>query len=241
MRVAIIGYGKMGRQIEAVLRERGHEPALIVDVDSGETDFKDFEGIDVAIEFTTPDTAPVNVSRCIEWGVPVVSGTTGWNDRLEEVRRLCRKRGGAVFYASNYSIGVNVFFRLSEYLAGIMNRLPEYGVSMSETHHIHKKDAPSGTAITLAEGIIERIERLDSWVNHRTKDKGVLGIVSVREGESCGIHEVAYSSPSDVIEIKHTSLDRRGLATGAVLAAEFLAGRKGVFGMEDLLEELKIG
>lgn len=227
----------MGREIEAVLRSRGHEVALIIDADNGD-DFTraSMQGVDVAIEFTTPATAFYNVTKCIEWGVPVVSGTTGWNDTLGEAKLLCEMAGGTFFYASNYSIGMNIFFCLNEQLAKLMNGFPEYGLSIRETHHIHKKDAPSGTAITLAEGIMEHIGRKSSWVNHPTPEPSVLTIESVREGAVAGIHEVMYESEVDTIKIEHTSKSRMGLALGAVLAAEFTQGRKGVLSMRELLQ-----
>lgn len=236
MKVALIGYGRMGKEIEAVLREKGHEVVLIVDMDSaGRMTAENLRMADVAIEFTTPATAFANVSRCLEWGVPVVCGTTGWNDRLEEARELCLANGGTFFHASNFSIGVNIMFRLNEEFARMMSRFPEYGASIRETHHIHKKDAPSGTAVTLAEGIMANLESKLSWVNHQTDDTSVLGIESVREGEIFGIHEVAYDSPADRITLTHETKSRRGLAEGAVMAAEFTQKHRGVLTMKDLM------
>lgn len=167
MKAAIIGYGKMGREIETILRERGHEVALIIDMDNAaELDAAHLQGIDVALEFTTPATAYRNIRTCIECGTPVVSGTTGWTDRLPELQALCRERGGALFYASNYCLGVNLMFRLNRQLAEMMNRVGGYEVRIEEVHHTQKKDAPSGTAITLAEGIIDRLDTKQGWVNY---------------------------------------------------------------------------
>ncbi len=226
----------MGREIASVLLRRGHEVVLTIDADNeGDFTHENMQGVDVAIEFTTPATAFTNVARCLKWGVPVVSGTTGWNDTLGEAKLLCEMIGGTFFYASNYSIGMNIFFRVNEQLAKTMNGFPEYGLSIRETHHIHKKDAPSGTAITLAENIIEHMERKSSWANYHTPDPGILSIESIREGAVAGIHEVVYESETDTIKIEHTAKNRTGLAVGAVLAAEFTQGRKGVLSMRDLL------
>lgn len=236
MKIALIGYGRMGREIEGVLRERGHEVVLVVGEDSQERFTREnLRKADAAIEFTTPATAFGNVSRCLEWGVPVVCGTTGWNDTLPEAYELCRRTGGTFFYASNFSIGVNILFSLNEELARIMNRFPQYGASIREIHHIHKKDSPSGTAVTLAEGVLANLDRKMSWVNHQTDDPHALGIESVREGEVFGLHEVRYDSPSDSIALVHDTKSRRGLAEGAVLAAEFTRENKGVLTMKDLL------
>lgn len=236
MKTAIIGYGKMGREIEKILRERGHEIALVIDCDNAhELDAEHLQGIDVALEFTTPATAYGNIRRCIECHVPVVSGTTGWTDRLEELKRLCREQGGALFYASNFCLGVNLLFRLNRRLAEMMNRFGQYEVSIEEVHHTQKKDAPSGTAITLAEGIIEGIDRKRGWVNEPAAGDDRIGIVSVREGAVPGIHTVTYESEDDLLQLRHEIKNRRTLARGAVLAAEFLCGKQGVYTMDDLL------
>lgn len=236
MKTAIIGYGKMGREIEKILRERGHEIALVIDCDNAhELDAEHLQGIDVALEFTTPATAYGNIRRCIECRVPVVSGTTGWTDRLEELKRLCREQGGALFYASNFCLGVNLLFRLNRRLAEMMNRFGQYEVSIEEVHHTQKKDAPSGTAITLAEGIIEGIDRKRGWVNEPAAGDDRIGIVSVREGAVPGIHTVTYESEDDLLQLRHEIKNRRTLARGAVLAAEFLCGKQGVYTMDDLL------
>lgn len=241
----------MGREIETILRERGHEVALIIDMDNAaELDAAHLQGIDVALEFTTPATAYRNIRTCIECGTPVVSGTTGWTDRLPELQALCRERGGALFYASNYCLGVNLMFRLNRQLAEMMNRVGGYEVRVEEVHHTQKKDAPSGTAITLAEGIIDRLDTKQGWVNYapgiehaanrveRSEETPAdcVEIRSVREGAVPGIHTVSYESEDDRLEIRHTIKNRRTLAAGAVVAAEFLCGKSGVYDMDDLLK-----
>ena len=237
MRVAIIGYGKMGHEIEQVLLQRGHTVALIIDQNNTEDLCAEkLSDIDVAIEFTTPDTAYNNVRTCIECGTPVVCGTTGWHDKLEELQALCREKDSTMIWSSNYSLGVNITFRINRYLAEIMNRFDAYNVSMEEIHHTQKKDAPSGTAISLANDILERVERKDKWVNEPTTDANAIEITSLREGTVPGTHTVTYTSDDDKIEIKHTLFSRRALALGAVVAAEFIAPRKGVFTIDDLFE-----
>lgn len=254
MKAAIIGYGKMGREIERILRERGDEVVLIVDADNRQDlDAAHLAGVDVALEFTTPATAYDNIRTCLECGVAVVSGTTGWTDRLGELQALCRELHGAFFYASNYCLGVNLMFRLNRQLAALMNRVGGYEVRIEEVHHTEKKDAPSGTAITLAEGIIAELDSKSGWVNYapgiahatnrveRSEDTPAdrVEIHSVREGAVPGIHTVTYESADDRLELRHTIKNRRTLAAGAVVAAAFLCGRQGVFGMDDLLETSK--
>ena len=237
MRVAIIGYGKMGHEIEQVLLQRGHSVTLIIDQHNAEDLCAEkLADVDVAIEFTTPDTAYTNVRTCIECGTPVVSGTTGWHNRLEELQALCREKNSTMIWSSNYSLGVNITFRLNRYLAELMNRFDAYNVAIEEIHHTQKKDAPSGTAITLAEGILANVERKQSWVNEPTTDAEAIEITSLREGTVPGTHTVTYTSEDDKIEIKHTLFSRRALALGAVVAAEFIAPRKGVFTIDDLFE-----
>ena len=251
MKVAIIGYGKMGHEIEKILKQRGHEVALIIDQNNScELDAAHLQGIDVALEFTTPQTAYDNIRTLLECGVGVVSGTTGWTTRLEELQNLCRERRGAMFYASNYCLGVNLMFRLNKQLAKLMSSVGGYQVEVEEVHHTQKKDAPSGTAITIAEGIIEELPQKRTWVNYapeienatnRTEDPATakpeeLVIRSVREGMVPGIHTVTYASEDDLLELKHTIKNRRTLALGAVVAAEFLCGKQGVYSMDDLLK-----
>ena len=237
MKVAIIGYGKMGHEIEQVLLSRGHSVALIIDQDNAhDLCAEKLAEVDVAIEFTTPTTAYSNVRTCIECATPVVSGTTGWHDKLEELQALCRERGSSMIWSSNYSLGVNITFRLNRYLAELMNRFDAYNVAIEEIHHTQKKDAPSGTAISLANDILERVERKQKWANEPTEESDAIGITSLREGTVPGTHTVTYLSEDDKIEIKHTLFSRRALALGAVVAAEFVATRKGVFTIDDLFE-----
>ena len=237
MKVAIIGYGKMGHEIEQVLLDRGHSVALIIDQDNAhDLCAEKLAEVDVAIEFTTPTTAYSNVRTCIECGTPVVSGTTGWHDKLEELQALCREKDSTMIWSSNYSLGVNITFRLNRYLAELMNRFEGYNVAIEEIHHTQKKDAPSGTAISLANDILERVERKQRWLNEPTEEGDAIAITSLREGTVPGTHTVTYLSKDDKIEIKHTLFSRRALALGAVVAAEFVATRKGVFTIDDLFE-----
>ena len=237
MKIALIGYGKMVKTIEQIALNRGHQIVSIVDINNPE-EFQsaNFKSADVAIEFTTPATAFDNYMKSFAAGVPVVSGTTGWLDRIGEIKEKCEKEGKTFFYASNFSIGVNIFFALNKYLAKIMNNFPSYNISMTETHHIHKLDAPSGTAITLAEGIIENVDRKDRWTLETAEQPTDLPIHAIREGEVPGIHEVTYESDVDYISIKHDAKSRAGFALGAVVAAEFTAGKKGFLGMDDMLK-----
>ncbi|EKN17748.1 dihydrodipicolinate reductase [Parabacteroides goldsteinii CL02T12C30] len=237
MKIALIGYGKMGKTIEQIALNRGHQIVSIVDINNPE-EFQsaNFKSADVAIEFTTPATAFDNYMKSFAAGVPVVSGTTGWLDRIGEIKEKCEKEGKTFFYASNFSIGVNIFFALNKYLAKIMNNFPSYNISMTETHHIHKLDAPSGTAITLAEGIIENVDRKDRWTLETAEQPTDLPIHAIREGEVPGIHEVTYESDVDYISIRHDAKSRAGFALGAVVAAEFTAGKKGFLGMDDMLK-----
>ena len=237
MKTAIIGYGKMGKEIERILIERGHSVELIIDVDNAaDLNAENLKNIDVAIEFTTPATAYANIVRCLECGTAVVSGTTGWTSRLEEAKALCDSHNGAMFYASNYSLGVNLMLRLNRRLAELMNPLPQYDVRIEEVHHTQKKDAPSGTAITIADEIIERLDRKSGWTLGQTGESDKIAITAIREGMIAGIHTVSYESEDDLLELKHTIKNRRTLALGAVVADEFLCGKKGFFTMDDLLE-----
>ncbi len=233
----------MGRTVQRLGLERGHTFPLIIDLDNKETIHSDgFKTMDVAVEFTTPDSAVDNIRACLNQGVPVVSGTTGWNERVPEMEAYCRKMNGGLFHASNFSIGVNILFALNRKLAHIMNSHSQYSASVEETHHIHKLDAPSGTAITLAEQIIKEIEPLKKWSLKDTNrddqngDPSVLKIHAIREGEVTGRHSVHYESGLDSITLIHNAKSRDAFATGILLAAEFMAGRHGVFGMNDLLK-----
>ncbi len=236
MKIALIGYGKMGKEIEKIALGRGHTIVTIIDENNiAEFDSSAFKSADVAIEFTTPVTAMSNYRKCFAAGVAVVAGTTGWLDHLPEVKEICEKEGKTFFYASNYSLGVNIFFKVNEYLAKIMNNYPDYSVKMEEVHHIHKLDAPSGTAITLAEGIIENVDRKTDWNLEVESKASDIAIHCIREGEVSGIHEIFYESEADIISIKHDAKNRKGFALGAVLAAEFTAEKKGFLGMNDML------
>jgi 4-hydroxy-tetrahydrodipicolinate reductase len=237
MKIALTGYGKMGKAIRQIALERGHEIVSIIDVDNRH-DFRSeaFGSADVAIEFSTPAAAFDNIMACFAVDVPVVVGTTGWLERMDEVRSICQKERKTFFYASNYSIGVNLFFALNRCLARLMNGFPAYDVRLSETHHIHKLDAPSGTALTLAGDLIAQLDRKKRWTLRETGDPADLVIDAIREGEVPGIHEVACDSDVDCIHIRHSAKNRTGFALGAVLAAEFTAGKKGCLGMEDLLQ-----
>ncbi len=236
MKIALIGYGKMGHAIEQIALQRGHEIVSVIDVNNQEDFTSDaFKSADVAIEFSMPAVAMDNYRRAFAAGVPVVSGTTGWLEHLPEIKEAC-KAGQTFFYASNFSLGVNIFFALNKYLAKIMNDFPAYDVRMVETHHVHKLDAPSGTAITLAEGLIDNIERKNKWVEGKEPAEDEIGICSVREGEVPGIHTVIYESDVDTISITHDAKSRMGFALGAVVAAEFTCGKKGFLTMQDMLK-----
>lgn len=237
MRIALIGYGKMGKTIERIAIERGHTISAIIDVHNKE-DIKKLNGsvADVAIEFSQPESAFLNISHCIENNLPIVSGTTGWLKKKPVLDEICRQNNGSFFYASNYSIGVNIFFHLNKILAGLMKKFPDYAIEMEEIHHTEKKDAPSGTAITLAEGLMSQNPTKTKWVNEPTENTDELEIISKRIDNVPGTHTVFYNSPIDTIEIKHTAHSREGFAQGAVMAAEWTAKNRGVFGMNDLLK-----
>lgn len=237
MKIALIGYGKMGRIIEEIARSRGHEIVAVIDINNqGDFDSPGFLSAEVAIEFTRPETAFGNYGKCFERHIPVVAGTTGWLEHMGEIKEACAGGEQTFFYASNYSIGVNIFFAVNKYLARIMNKYPEYDVSMEEVHHVHKLDSPSGTGITLAEGILESIDRKRSWKEGEEGEPEELLIRSRREGEVPGIHEVIYESEADTISIKHDAKSRKGFALGAVLAAEFTRGKRGFLTMDDMLD-----
>ena len=237
MNIALIGYGKMGHEIEKIALQRGHNIVSIIDMNNlEEFNSPAFKSADVAIEFSTPDSAIQNYRKCFEVGVAVVAGTTGWLEHLDEVKRACAEQGKTFFYASNYSLGVNIFFALNKYLAKIMNNYPSYEVKMEEVHHIHKLDAPSGTAITLAEDLIKEVDRKERWSLEVEEKQTDLPIHCIREGEVPGIHQIIYESEADIISIKHDAKSRVGFALGAVLAAEFTNGKKGFLGMGDMLK-----
>ena len=234
MKIALIGYGKMGKMIEQIALSRGHEIVCIIDIDN-QDDFESdaFKSADVAIEFTAPMVAYNNYLRAFKAGVKVVSGSTGWiKEHGDDVKKLI-EQGNTLFWASNFSVGVAIFGAVNTYLAKIMNRFDQYDVNIVETHHVHKLDAPSGTAITLAEQIVENLDRKERWGLHETAT-GVLRIDDIRRKEVPGIHSITYDSPEDMITITHDAHSRRGFALGAVLAAEYTAEHSGLLTMEDL-------
>jgi len=236
MKIVLLGYGKMGKVVEQLAIENKHEILFTVDNDTDWSLHREqLKNADVAIEFSTPLTAAANIKKCFDAHIPVVVGTTGWYDQFDEISKQCTQNNGCMFYASNFSIGVNVFFEINRLLANLMNAHPEYGISIDEIHHIHKLDSPSGTAITLAQDIIERLDRKKSWVNHETEDFSEIEINSLRTANVPGIHIVNYHSANDTIEIKHTAHNRIGLASGALLAATFVIGKTGIYTMKDLL------
>ena len=236
MKIALIGYGKMGKAIEEIALERNHQVVLKIN-DENLDEFTEIKlaPADVAIEFTGPHSAFENLQKLISCGKPVVCGSTGWTDKLPEITTLCREKDGSFLYASNFSVGVNLFFELNKKLASLMATYPEYEVSLEEIHHTQKKDAPSGTAITLAEQVLEKISRKKGWVNEKTNDTSQLSIISKREDPAPGTHVVKYSSPIDDIEIIHTAHNRKGFALGAVLAAEYIFNKKGILDMKQVL------
>ena len=238
MKIALIGYGKMGHEIEKIALERGHEIVCTIDMNENEKfGSPEFKSADVAIEFSSPESALQNYRQAFAAGVPVVSGTTGWLSHLDEIKEACEKNGKTFFYASNFSLGVNIFFALNNYLAKLMNHYPAYDVRLEETHHIHKLDAPSGTAITLAEGILQNIDRKGGWALDPNNPTGnALTIEVFRKGEVPGIHSIIYESDADTIRITHDAKNRKGFALGAVLAAEFTKGKQGFLTMDDLLD-----
>jgi len=241
MRIALIGYGKMGKEIEKIALERGHEiVARISSSAIANVNASNFPAADAAIEFTQPEAAVSNIKMCFEAGIPVVVGTTGWYKSVEEIKQLCISSGNSMIYASNFSLGVNILFDLNRRLAQIMNKRTGYDVSIEEIHHVKKLDAPSGTAISLANDIVMNVDRIGKWQlaeNAPTveNDKSNLMIHSIREGEVTGMHTVRYTSLNDLIELRHEALNRKGFAEGAVIAAEWIAGKKGFFTMNDVL------
>src|SRR5574344_2503417 len=251
MNIALLGYGHMGKAIEAVAIERGHHIGVTIDnIDEWNNKLEALRACDLAIDFSTPSTAINNIEKCLNLGLPVVVGTTGWNDHLESIVAECLALNGTLFVATNFSIGMNIMFELNRRLAQIMNLHPNYDVDIVETHHIHKLDAPSGTAITLAEGIISELDRKNKWVEGTltAPDGTVTGnkecapseirIDSIREGEIAGIHEIRYECDADTITIVHDAKNRSGLAFGAVLAAEYTNNKSGFLTMKDLMDSL---
>ena len=236
LKIALLGYGKMGKVIEQIALQRGHEIVAKIDVNNRfDLEKLTTKTVDVIIEFSSPDAAVENLKFCMSRAIPTVCGTTGWLGYRHEIEKMCIENGGAFFYASNYSIGVNLFFRLNKMLAKLMNPHTQYSLTTTEIHHIEKKDAPSGTAITIAEGLVENLKNKTKWVNNALAAEDEIPIWSAREGKVAGTHIVKYISDVDQIEIIHQAHSRQGFAEGAVIAAEFLAGKKGIFSMEDLL------
>jgi len=237
MNIALIGYGKMGHEIEAIAKERNHRVVLTIDKENPQDLTREkLSQADVAIEFTSPHTAFANVTTCFKAGIPVVSGSTGWMDQLQEAEELCRKSNGAFFYASNYSVGVNIFFRVNKLLASLMAKTTDYSIEIEEIHHVQKLDAPSGTAITLAEIIAAETPGKKGWSMNPAEKEDHVFIKAVREGSVPGTHTVTYTSEVDEINFTHAAKSRKGLALGAILAAEFMVGKKGIYGMQDLLK-----
>lgn len=236
MNIALIGYGKMGKAIHEIAKQRGQEVVLIIDLDN-QADFnaENLAKVDVAIEFTSPHTAFANVIKCLEHKVPVVCGSTGWLDKLDEAKKVAAENKTGLIVASNFSVGVNIFFEVNKRLAQLMASQDSYDVTLKEIHHTAKKDAPSGTAITLAEQVLDAVTRKTNWVNDVAQNPAELSIISERIDPAPGTHFVKYSSAVDDIEIIHTAHNRTGFALGAVLAAEFLKGKEGFFGMKEVL------
>ncbi|QDP86331.1 4-hydroxy-tetrahydrodipicolinate reductase [Chryseobacterium sp. SNU WT5] len=231
MRIALVGYGKMGKIIDEIASKKGHE--IVAKLNENPT-VENLNNADVVIEFSNPEVAFQNIKLCLENKIPVVCGTTGWLDQKPEIEEIAKQNNTAFLYGSNFSLGVNLFFSLNEKLAELMKNFPEYNVQIEEIHHTHKKDAPSGTAISLAEGIIKNDKRFDAWKLDETQNKE-LGIFAIREDEVPGTHSIYYKSEVDEIEIKHTAFNRNGFAVGAVIAAEWIIGKKGNFSMNDVL------
>lgn len=231
MNIALLGYGRMGKEIEKIAIERGH---TIIHKISNDIASYDFSNVDIAIDFSIPSAAFQNITHCFQKQVPVISGTTGWLEKYDEVVALCDKMKGAFIYASNFSLGVNIFFEMNAYLAKMMSQLQDYKVSIEEIHHTKKLDAPSGTAITLAEGVM-KYTNYDSWKLDSTENENEIPIIAKRIPEVPGTHEITYSSTIDTISIKHEAHNRQGFALGAVVAAEWLQGKNGVYTMKDVL------
>lgn len=236
MKIAIIGYGKMGKTIEKLALNKGHEIVLKISSNNlKDLNASNLQKAEVAIEFSRPESAFENVKTCLEAGIPIVCGTTAWLDKLEEVKTICEQFQGGFVYASNFSIGVNIFFAVNRFLAKMMNGQAQYDIEMEEIHHTQKLDAPSGTAITLAKDILQNIQRKTNWANETTANNQAIPIISKRIDKVPGTHQITYTSPIDSIDILHTAHSREGFASGAILAAEWVVGKKGCFGMQDVL------
>ena len=237
MKIALLGYGKMGQEIEKLALKRGHDIVLKLDsLEDWENEGDRLSEVDVAIDFSTPISIVENIYHCFDTNIPMVIGTTGWLDDLEKVQQDCVDRNQSLFFSPNFSIGVNLFFDLNRYLAHLMSKWEDYAISIEETHHIHKQDAPSGTAIVLANDIIRNTDRKEKWVKETVTNPEELGIKSYRTDNVPGTHIVRYESEEDCIEIIHTAKNRKGFATGAILAAEWIIGKKGFFDMNNLLD-----
>lgn len=236
MQIGLIGYGKMGQEIERAALKNGHTIGFIVDKDNSyDLNKNNLSKVDVVMEFTTPESAFDNIQKCLEEKTPVVSGTTGWLNDFKKAVEICNRTDGAFLYSSNFSPGVNILFHISDILANIMNRFDQYNVEINEIHHTSKKDAPSGTAISLAENLIKNIKRKTKWVNKTSADSEKISIISKRENLVPGTHILRYSSDIDSLEINHVAKSRTGFAAGALIAAEFLITRKGVYDMNDVM------
>ena len=237
MNIALFGYGKMGKEIEKIALERGHSISVRLDKDMDKAEI-DFSNTDVVIEFTSPDSAKENIEFCLTNNLPVIIGTTGWYEDLSELSEVCQRENSSMLHATNFSLGVNIFFAVNSYLAKIMNGFKDYSVGVTEIHHTQKLDAPSGTGISIAEQIIEESETLKEWENvkkSQISNETTLSIESLRLPDVPGTHDVKYDSDIDCIEIKHTAHNRKGFALGAVLASEWIIGKKGIFTMKDVL------
>jgi 4-hydroxy-tetrahydrodipicolinate reductase len=236
LKIALVGYGKMGKMIEQVALDRGHEVVARIDAGSGEKEWEEVGKADVAIEFSMPKSAVVNIRKCFDMNIPVVVGTTGWYEHLEEVKSLCDSMKQSLLTATNFSIGVNLFFHINKILAQAMENLPEYNVGIEEIHHTQKLDAPSGTAITIAEGILAQLSRKNRWqLTEKAGQESDLEIRALRRDDVPGTHSVKYTSGIDDIEIIHTAHNRSGFAVGAMIAAEWLHDKKGYHTMSDLI------
>jgi 4-hydroxy-tetrahydrodipicolinate reductase len=239
MNIAILGYGKMGKAVEEMAMQQRHTITARIDSDKDwSNNFHQLKISDVAIEFSTPDAVVSNITRCFHMNLPVVTGTTSWDDRFEEVRKTCIDNQQALFKASNFSLGVQVFYKINQHLASFMNGLEQYDVDIEETHHTMKLDKPSGTARQLAGDILLRLDRKKRWLNEASENSGTIPVISHRIADVSGIHQIRYESDEDIIEIKHTAKSRKGFARGALMAAVWLIGRKGFFTMDDLLADV---